>query len=132
VILGSAKGADAYGWLQFDEPTYQPEFGCTCTFVRAENETSVTFTMLDHYRDALLDFINALERPDPESDVPLVWESEDSDVRLTVASDGQQATIGCVMRWSPEWVSRNLGMIKVEAADLRSFAHQMRAFVTGP
>jgi hypothetical protein len=132
VILGSAKGADEYGWLQFDEPTYQPEFGCTCTFVRAGNETSVTFTMLDHYTDALLDFIDALKRPNPDSHEPRVWESEDSDLRLTVAGDGPHATVGCVMRWSPEWLSRDLGVIKVEAADLRSFAQQMRAFVSGP
>jgi hypothetical protein len=61
-----------------------------------------------------------------------VWESEDSDVRLTVASEGPQATVGCVMRWSPEWESRDLGVIKVDVAELRFFAHQMQAFVAGP
>ncbi len=132
VILGSAKGADEYGWLQFDDPTYRPEFGCTCTFARAGNETSVTFTMLDHYRDALLDFIEALRRRDAVSVNPLVWESEDGEVRLTVSSDGPQRTVGCVMSWSPEWVSRDLGTFEVDAADLRSFAEQMRPFVTGP
>jgi len=132
VILGSAKGATSTGgWLQFDEPMYQPEFGCTCTFVRAGDETSVTFSMLDHYTDALLDFIKVLARFDPESDVQLAWESEDSDVRLTVAGDGAHATVGCVMRWSPEWESRDLGAIRVEVTDLRSFAQQMQAFVTG-
>jgi hypothetical protein len=65
VILGSASGAAEYGWLRFDEPTYRPEFGCTCTFARGEDETSVTFTVLDAYRDELLDFTAALSRLAP-------------------------------------------------------------------
>ena len=60
-----------------------------------------------------------------------MWESEDSDVRLTVANDGTQATIGCVMKWSPEWVSHDLGLITVDVADLQAFAQQMQAFVSG-
>jgi len=130
-ILGSAEKTDEYGWLRFDQPTYQPEFGCTCTFARAGDETSATFTMLDHFRDALVDFAAALARPDLRQDAPLVWESEDSDVRLAVTADGSHNRVNCVMRRAPDWAPQDLGWITVEPADLRAFAMEMHAFVTG-
>jgi hypothetical protein len=60
-----------------------------------------------------------------------VWESEDSDLRLVVAGDGTQAALACVMRWAPEWMPVDLGAVIVERTDLRAFAQELRAFVTG-
>jgi hypothetical protein len=131
VVLGSAAEAEEYGWLRFDEPRYKPEFGCTCTFARIDDETSVTFTMIDHYRDTLLAFADALGRLRPQWEESLAWESEDSDIRLEIDSAAPNAYVRCVMRWAPEWEERDLGSIKVDRAALAPFAEALRVFVTG-
>lgn len=131
VVLGSATEAEDYGWLRLGEPKYEPEFGCTCTFARVDDETSVTFTMLNPFRDALLDLAETLSRLRKDWDEPLAWESEDSDVRLEVTPAGRNARVRCVMRWAPEWEARDLGSILVGLPDLRSFADELRLFVTG-